>query len=270
MKRLPFATAVGLSLSTAQAQFSIVNSIPGTFTDISATGTVVAFGDDSSQPFTSGITNALVTNPNLYASTNGNITTTIFNTHQNTFLPFSTAPWGLYPLWDDLVVDGPGSLKHQLVNEGGVNVEIIQWTLVRTQAAGANGPRGTFQVKLFASDPVMAQFIYQDVAFGNGGSGATIGFQLGAQPGQWSQYSYNTANSVTAGTVLTIQLTCYPNCDNSTAMPCMNIQDFACFINRFSAGETWANCDNSATPPVLNILDFNCFLGRWANGCSAC
>ena len=50
--------------------------------------------------------------------------------------------------------------------------------------------------------------------------------------------------------------TCYANCDGSTAAPALNVLDFACFINRFTAGDPVANCDASTTPPVLNVLDF--------------
>jgi len=63
---------------------------------------------------------------------------------------------------------------------------------------------------------------------------------------------------------------CYPNCDASTALPCLNIADFGCFLNRFAAGDTYANCDASTTIPVLNVQDFGCFLNAFAAGCSAC
>jgi subtilisin-like proprotein convertase family protein len=62
---------------------------------------------------------------------------------------------------------------------------------------------------------------------------------------------------------------CYPNCDNSTAVPFLNVLDFNCFLNKFSAGDSYANCDGSTTVPVLNVLDFNCFLNRFSAGCSA-
>jgi hypothetical protein len=60
---------------------------------------------------------------------------------------------------------------------------------------------------------------------------------------------------------------CYPNCDNSTAQPILNVLDFNCFLNRFTSGESYANCDQSTAPPVLNVLDFNCFLNRFSAGC---
>ena len=60
---------------------------------------------------------------------------------------------------------------------------------------------------------------------------------------------------------------CYANCDNSTVSPVLNVNDFACFLNRFAAGDPYANCDNSVTPPVLNVNDFARFLNAFAAGC---
>lgn len=61
---------------------------------------------------------------------------------------------------------------------------------------------------------------------------------------------------------------CYPNCDQSTTLPILNINDFVCFLNAFVAGSPYANCDNSTRAPTLNILDFICFLNKFAAGCS--
>jgi hypothetical protein len=60
---------------------------------------------------------------------------------------------------------------------------------------------------------------------------------------------------------------CYANCDGSTNPPILNILDFNCFLNLYTAGQSYANCDNSTNPPILNILDFNCFLNRYTQGC---
>jgi agmatine/peptidylarginine deiminase len=60
---------------------------------------------------------------------------------------------------------------------------------------------------------------------------------------------------------------CYANCDQSTAAPILNVNDFICFQNRFAAGDSLANCDQSTTPPVLNVNDFICFQGQFAAGC---
>jgi hypothetical protein len=57
---------------------------------------------------------------------------------------------------------------------------------------------------------------------------------------------------------------CYADCDKSGSL---NVEDFACFINLFAAGDLRANCDHSTAEPVLNVEDFACFLNRFAAGC---
>jgi hypothetical protein len=47
----------------------------------------------------------------------------------------------------------------------------------------------------------------------------------------------------------------------------LNVLDFNCFLNAFTAGDLYANCDGSTAPPVLNVLDFNCFLNLFGGGC---
>jgi hypothetical protein len=48
------------------------------------------------------------------------------------------------------------------------------------------------------------------------------------------------------------QLPCAPpcdaNCDASTIPPVLNVSDFACFLNRFAAGDSYANCDGELGP----------------------
>jgi hypothetical protein len=60
---------------------------------------------------------------------------------------------------------------------------------------------------------------------------------------------------------------CYPNCDQSSAAPALNVSDFSCFLQRFTAGDGYANCDRSTAPPLLNVADFTCYLQRFAQGC---
>ncbi len=60
---------------------------------------------------------------------------------------------------------------------------------------------------------------------------------------------------------------CYANCDHSTLAPSLNVADFTCFLQKFSAGDPYANCDNSTTAPVLNVADFTCYLQNFAAGC---
>ena len=151
--------AAGALAQGPASGFLIVNDRPGTFTDISATGATISGGLDRSTAFTSGVTNALVTTPSLFASTNGNITAAAFSSGINSELPVATQTLGLFPLWDGLFVDLLATLKHQLVVENGVSVEVVQWTQVRS--SGFSSARGTFEIKIFASGPVLAQFLYQ-------------------------------------------------------------------------------------------------------------
>jgi hypothetical protein len=90
---------------------------------------------------------------------------------------------------------------------------------------------------------------------------------------RWS-VSDNPNDSVTEAAVDAFKLLgvqcaapCYANCDSSTSAPVLNVLDFNCFLNRFSAGDSYANCDGSQVAPVLNVLDFNCFLNRFTAGC---
>lgn len=60
---------------------------------------------------------------------------------------------------------------------------------------------------------------------------------------------------------------CYPNCDASTTVPVLNVNDFICFQGKFAGGDLYANCDGSSGAPYLNVSDFICFLTRYAGGC---
>jgi hypothetical protein len=88
----------------------------------------------------------------------------------------------------------------------------------------------------------------------------------------WADSSNSTGdnpNGTTAQDIYTARVVvCYANCDASTTPPVLNVLDFACFLNKFAAGDPYANCDNSSTPPVLNVLDFACFLNKFAAGCT--
>jgi len=60
---------------------------------------------------------------------------------------------------------------------------------------------------------------------------------------------------------------CYANCDGSTVVPILNVNDFTCFLNKYSAGDSYANCDGSTVVPILNVNDFTCFLNQYSAGC---
>lgn len=61
---------------------------------------------------------------------------------------------------------------------------------------------------------------------------------------------------------------CYADCDPSTGVGILDIFDFLCFGNRFSANDPYAcNCDLSTGPNVCDIFDFLCFGNAFSAGC---
>jgi hypothetical protein len=62
---------------------------------------------------------------------------------------------------------------------------------------------------------------------------------------------------------------CWANCDGSTTVPFLNVNDFICFQHDFASGSPNANCDGSTITPILNVHDFICFQSRYAAGCSS-
>ncbi len=57
---------------------------------------------------------------------------------------------------------------------------------------------------------------------------------------------------------------CYPNCDNSTISPALNVADFSCFLRNFAARNPYADGNVDG---VLDIADFTGFLQRFSAGC---
>ncbi len=61
---------------------------------------------------------------------------------------------------------------------------------------------------------------------------------------------------------------CYADCDTSTGVGVLDIFDFLCFGNRFSAGDPYAcDCDTSTGLGVCDIFDFLCFGNAFNAGC---
>ena len=255
------AATAGLALSAAaHAQFGVVSNQPGSFTDIRTTGTVITSGDDNSVAFTSSVTNALVPTANLFASTNGNITSSSFGQYSNDPLP-AAVTFGLFPFWDDLFVDGPGLLVHRAVVEGGINVEVIQWSQVRTYSGGPGGT-GSFEIKLFASGPVYAQFLYQDMTFAGNGNSATIGAQWSSA--SYDQYSFNTA-SVQNGTVLSIVNAVAGRCCLSNGT-CATMSQGACAGQGGVYGGDGTVCSGFTCPTGACCVNSTCVISN-LNGC---
>ena len=91
----------------------------------------------------------------------------------------------------------------------------------------------------------------------------TIGDPLASAKGSAGPYTLGSGFFAAAGG----GAACYANCDRSTTPPILNVNDFACFLNKFASSDSQANCDNSTTAPVLNVNDFMCFVNRFAAGC---
>jgi choice-of-anchor B domain-containing protein len=137
-----------------------------------------------------------------------------------------------------------------------------------------------------------ADSLVTEVSNNNGGSWTTVNSVTPATGG-WQQVTFRVADYVNPTAQTRVRFTvsdtdsstteagidafsviapscgtvCYVNCDQSTVAPVLNINDFICFQQRYSAGDTYANCDGSTTLPLLNINDFICFQQLYAAGC---
>jgi hypothetical protein len=216
--------AGGLMLSgAALAQLQIVSNLGGTFTDISGSGTALNPSDDSEHNIVTTVGNLIFAAGNVRVGNNGGMGFGItagdlgFN---NVAIPatggagtgtggvFANStpanPQALLPYWDDLLPGATGNIFWQ----ESAGTLIVQWNS-ETHFLGG-GATATFQVKIFGAGPVYAQFLYNNITGTNfvGGSSATIGYMDGAvggpNGGNNVQYSFNTANAVANGTVLSI------------------------------------------------------------------
>lgn len=212
--------AGGILLSgAALAQLQIVSNLGGTFTDISGSGTALNPTDDSEHNIFTTIGNKIFNAGDIRIGNNGGMGFGVTNGNlgfSNIAIPgtggasgaFSDStpanPQVLLPYWDDLLPGATGNIYWQ--ETGGAL--IVQWNSEEHFSGG--GATATFQVKVFDTGPVFAQFIYNQITGTNfaGGSGATIGYMDGAvggpNGGNNIQFSLNTANAVTNGTVLSI------------------------------------------------------------------
>lgn len=98
-------------------------------------------------------------------------------------------------------------------------------------------------------------------AIGPGSPAAGAGLAAPAAAGDIAGNCYKSPPSIGAYEA------CYPNCDGSRVAPILNVADFTCFLNRFSAADPYANCDGSTQPPTLNVSDFTCFVNAYSAGC---
>ncbi|MEZ6017186.1 MAG: hypothetical protein R3F49_18860 [Planctomycetota bacterium] len=202
-----------LLAAPALAGDTFVAFLPGSFIDISTTGSQITPSTNGEFSFQSTIGNSHCPAGTVRIGVNGAVR---FGPPSvglpelepvNKQLPDSGAFGGalaLLPYWDAFnagnVVTTFGSIQRQELN----GQLIIQWTDMRLASAGSQD-RVTFQVQIPANGDVFARFVYSDISAGsaNGGAGATIGYQ-GATQADTAQFSCNAPMAVHDGMVLSL------------------------------------------------------------------
>ena len=192
---------------------SIVNNLPGSFVDISGTGTALSLLDDGEVDITTTIGNALLPAGQVRVGSNGGVQFLSAGFDDLGFgndpLPATDAFNGgrcLLPFWDDIDTNSgaEGEIYWQEIGDQ----LIIQWEAVEFFPGGTGGvDTATFQVQVNASGSPAAQFLYESVdsvRADNGGS-ATIGFQSEDESVfNTVQFSFDTAGSVNNGDVVSV------------------------------------------------------------------
>ena len=192
----------------------VVNSVPAVigYVDISAFGAPQNLGDDQVVDVTMPFTNSFYPSGAGRLSNNGALG---FNA-PGTEIGFTNGPipnggaFGgaqtLFPYWDDLYPAAGGNVYVATVGVAPRRTFIVEWHDIQHFSSSPSTVR--FELQVFetpdAGGPV-AQFLYQDVDFGNGnnnGASASIGYQLNGSRG--FQYAFDQSGSVTAGTVLSV------------------------------------------------------------------
>ncbi len=189
-----------LAASAASAQISIVNSVPGTFIDISGTGTNLGLeADDGAASFSATHGNSVLPAGLVFVGSNGQVTNVSNTGFTNAPMPYGSG-FGYAP--------AVGRLPHRLRRRRHLLAELRGPHHCSVQQPphlrGPGTDLGTWQLQIFSSGPVLAQYIYQDVIFGNvsdNGGSATIGAE--AVDGTFAEWSFNVA-SISNGTVLSV------------------------------------------------------------------
>jgi hypothetical protein len=268
--------------SPAVAQLEITCSLPGTFVDISATGTALGLADEGVVEITPGfdLTATLFAGDGsgrVWVANNGAVgflgddgTAGAFwlNTTLPNFGLFGGAhgtPQALAAYWDDLDAD-TGDVYHETIGAAGSRVLIIQWQDRPHYSGDAviDGDEATLQVQIFedaSAGTGYAQLIYQDVDFldpeFDEGASATVGYQAGGIEND-VQWSFNTPGSVQAGDVLTLRRVGDANGDGV-----VNVSDFLLLLAEWGP---CAACDCAADfdgDGEVSVTDFLLLLTSW-------
>ena len=187
---------------------SVTDDLPGTFVDISGTGTALNLADDGEVDIPTTVGNALLAAGTARVGSNGGVRFDGAGTQLGfTNLPLPSVDvfnggQALLPFWDDVNTVG-GTVGNVYWQEIG-NTLYVQWDDVGFFLDAVN--RATFQLQVHASGPAYAQFLYTDVenVRAAGGGSATIGYQAGATGTNTVQYSLDAPAAVRNGTVLSV------------------------------------------------------------------
>ncbi len=191
---------------------SSYNPTGGGFLDISATGTDLGLGDETNALASIGFNFDFYgsTETQLYVHDNGYVTfgSGINNQYNNQSMAAGTALGGraaIAAYWDDMDPGATGNVFVETIGTAGNRQFIIQWDNVPYYNGGTS-QTGSYQIVLSEATGEI-EFRYDDVDFnGNGhdnGRSATIAIQDGS--GLSTQHSFNTANSVVAGSTVTFK-----------------------------------------------------------------
>ena len=245
---LPLGAALALAPAAA-AQLSIVTNLPGTFVDISATGTALSLADDAEIDITTTVGNALLPAGTVRVGSNGGARfrgTALDLGITNQTLPnvgaFSLESQSLLPFWDD--IDTEGGLWGEIYWQEVAGVLIIQWEDTAFFNGSATADRTTFQLQVPSTGTTWARFVYEDVTSvrAAGGGSATIGYQS-AGWGNDVEFSFNTQGAVNNNDVLSLVGTFTPPPPPPSASHM--------FVSNLPG--TWI--DISATGTPLNLAD---------------
>jgi hypothetical protein len=206
--------ALALPLS-AQAQLVWRSDIPGTFVDITTNGGIpLNLGDEDETIINVSVSNPVFPAGPVVVANNGGAAWAPPSTDlapNNQQIPSPLAFGGglsLLAFWDDI----GNTVGDVWYLEDGDNL-IIQW---KGNRFGDSNDTTDFQLQvrnygqyLGPGIEIFAQLLYADIQQprAGGGASATIGFQADAfSPFVSNQFSFDTANSVYNGTVLTLML----------------------------------------------------------------
>jgi hypothetical protein len=158
-----------------------------------------------------------------------------------------------------LTFDRPGPVfTHYTVS--GVNwTGVIGGREVTFQGEGTyvtNGPTQDMQLALMTSSPVT--LVPHPYA-----SGLSVSQQAFPRIGITIQAAVQVCDQNTVQLVAA-PVPCQADCDASGAL---TGNDFACFLNKYFAGDMYANCDANTGLVRLTALDFLCYMNRYAAGC---